>query len=106
MEESKKETTRTMEPIPLNKIPANIKMPEHLTEEELRQEVIRLKNILVQAEKVIKELQNNLGLKRIELLFQLLSIGGFSEEVQNTARRIIAEDLWLIEVAEPEKKEE
>lgn len=88
-----KETKRTMEPIPMNKVPNNIKMPEQLTSEELQQEVIRLRSILKQADAKIQDLSNGWGLKRLEFLMKIMELGGFDHE--DKIKAIILEDLGV-----------
>lgn len=83
--------------IPIDQIPANIRMPEQLSEQELRQELDRLRNVLVQADKRLKEMSNGLSVKRIEFLFAILSDGGFGADTDRTVRAQICEELGVFE---------
>ncbi len=91
--------------LPLSQVPNNIKMPEQLTEDELRQEVSKLRNIIMQmgdrlkqADSKIQELSNAWGIKRLELLFNLLSNGSFPDEINEKVRIMICEDLGVTDV--------
>jgi hypothetical protein len=84
-------------PLPIDRIPASIKMPEQLTEDELRSENARLRNVLKQADSKIQELANGWGLKRLEFLFAILSDKGFDENVNQKVRNMICEDLGVME---------
>lgn len=81
--------------IPIEQVPANIKMPEQLTEEELKLEVNRLRSILKQADARMHEMANTLSLKRIEFLFDILKDKGFDSEVEDKVRKTICEELGI-----------
>lgn len=91
---SPKNHVRTMESIPMNRVPNNIKMPEQLTTEELQQEVARLRSILKQADAKIQDLSNGWGLKRLEFLMKIMELGGFGHE--DEIKAVILEDLGVI----------
>ncbi len=90
-ENKEKEVTK----IPLERIPQNIRMPEQLTEEELRREVVILRNRLVQAEQKLQELGNMWGLKRLELMFEIVKNKDFGEETLSIVRNLICQDLGI-----------
>jgi hypothetical protein len=90
-----KELKRKVQEIPAEQMPTNVKMPQQLSEEELRQEVARLRSILVQADNKIKELANGWGIKRLEFLFKILEDAGFEDEVETKVRNLIVEELGV-----------
>lgn len=90
-------------PINPNRIPNNIKMPEQLTNDELKQEVTRLRSILKQADARIQELANGWGLRRLEFLMEIIKVGGFGADAEATARAIILEDLGVTQASKDEE---
>ncbi len=89
--------------IPLEQIPANIRMPEQLTEQELRTEVERLRMVLRQVDQKLKEQSTGLSIKRIEFLFAILAEKGFGETIDSLVRKQICDELGIFE---NENKEE
>jgi hypothetical protein len=84
-------------PIPVNQIPNSMKVPAQLTEQELRQENERLRNIIKQADVKLNQMMNTLSLKRLEFLFGILQDKGFAENVNNRVRNIICEELGVFD---------
>lgn len=90
--------------IPIDQIPANIRMPEQLSEQELRVELDRLRNVLVQADKRLKEMSNGLSVKRIEFLFAILADKSFGELTEGIVRAQICDELGIFEKGDAEQK--
>ncbi len=82
-----------------------MKMPEQLTEDELRKEVVALRNILKQSQAKIQELANGWGLKRLEMMFEMLKINKFSPEIEAIVKQGICEDLGIIGIKETDEIE-